>query len=193
MLTHIQTLPTLHTLRLCNRFGHGRFKDFPVELVKMIEGHVASSVREKLAERSVVASRCFRNDCSLIDHADRETLTDLYRKGVESLQPDDYSPPRTPNDEQLMDLYRDDVESFRRDDHTDTPNDEQLTRTLMSYYKPFARTGIDEHEVHQLNRIAWPTTIGGIFSKANREMFLTNFGLDIWFSFVRLGGRYRQT
>jgi hypothetical protein len=166
MLTHIQTLPTLHTLRLCNRFGHGRFKDFPVELVKMIEGHVASSVREKLAERPVVASRCFRNDCSLIDHADRETL---------------------------MDLYRDDVESFRRDDHTDTPNDEQLIRTLMSYYKPFARTGIDEHEVHQLNRIAWPTTIGGIFSKANREMFLTKFGLDIWFSFVRLGGRYRQT
>jgi hypothetical protein len=165
MLTHIQTLPTLHTLRLCNRFGHGRFKDFPVELVKMIEGHVASSVREKLAERATVASRCFRNDCSLIDHADKEMLMDLYREGVEAFNLEHY--PRTPNDSQLM-------------------------RVLRDYYQPYPNTGIDEEEAHQHNRDSWLTTIGRIFSEASRAMFLTKFGLDIWFSFVRLDRRYRQ-
>jgi hypothetical protein len=124
MLAHIQTLPTLHTLRLCHRFGHGRFKDFPVELIKMIEGHVTSPVREKLAERSAVASRCFKNDCSLLDHADRELLMDLYREGIDSFQLDHY--PLTPTDEQLM-------------------------RVLGDYYQPYARNGIDEEDAHQRN------------------------------------------
>lgn len=39
MQTHVKALPMLHTLRLCHRFGRGRFTDFPVELIKMIEGY----------------------------------------------------------------------------------------------------------------------------------------------------------
>lgn len=56
MQTHIETLPTLHTLRLSNRFGHGHFHDFPVELVKIIEGYLVEPVREKVADELEAAS-----------------------------------------------------------------------------------------------------------------------------------------
>jgi hypothetical protein len=159
MLTHISTLPSLHTLRLCNRFGHGRFHDFPVELIKMVEGYVAKPVRERVATNLAVASRCFKNDCSLIDHADREMPLDLYREGVEAFELDYYS---------------------RK------PNDKQLLRVVREYYEPLAHTGIDEEEAHHRKRVLWPETVGRIFSPTNRAMFSKKFGLDIWFSFVRL-------
>lgn len=47
-------------------------------------------------------------------------------------------------------------------------------------------SSFDGKKGHNDNRSVWPLTVKKIFSEANRLMFVDRFGLDIWFSFVRL-------
>jgi hypothetical protein len=163
MQTHIEVLPTVNTLRLCNRFGHGRFTDFPVELIKMIEGYLIKPIREKVAQDLAAASRCFENDCSLIDHVDRETLLDMYHQTLDEFHMT--HPPR--------ELPR-------------KPNDEQLICLRREYYEMGFEAATEEYTAHHRKRALWPTISENIFSKANQAMFLERFGLDMWVSFVRL-------
>jgi hypothetical protein len=153
----------LHTLRLCHRFGQGRFTDFPVELVKMIEGYAVEPVRKKVSKDLEVASRCFRRQCSLLDHADRRELMKIYIGwvGKDMLRPGQSS---EPSDAELLDL---------------------VEEVAMCGYSPYLEE-LDEEPEHEENRDLWPSTVEEIFSKSNRSLFKERFGLDIWYSFVRL-------
>ncbi|GAB7327907.1 hypothetical protein MBLNU13_g11690t2 [Cladosporium sp. NU13] len=102
MQTHIEALPTLQALRLCHRFGQGRFKDFPLELVKMIEGYVIEPVREKVAKDLEVASRCFKDECSILDRASRADLLWFYNKWVDETNTRHQEYFHDPTDAELM-------------------------------------------------------------------------------------------
>ena len=156
----IDARPTLHALRLCNRFGHGRFSDFPVELVQMIEGFIIKEVHEEVTKELKVASRCFKNKCSILDHTDRSTLLEIYAECATTFLPRDF-------------VY-----------FPDDPDDEQLVDALEDSYE--ALGGHEEVEAHQTNRSNWAELVGGIFSQSNRREFQKCFGLDIWSSFVSL-------
>jgi len=162
--THVEALPTLHALRLCHRFGHGRFKDLPIELVKMIEGYVVEPVRKKVAKDLEAASRCFRNACSILDHASRADLLWFYNKWVDETV------------ERHPEYY---------DDPTDAELEECLT-TGVRHYDPPDLQDLHEEAAHDRNRKKWPSLMEQIFSERNRWMFQQRFGLDIWHSFARL-------
>jgi len=101
MMAHIEVLPTINVLRLCNRFGHGRFSDFPVELVHTIEESFVEQVHGRVTEELAVASRCFKNKCSILDHADRGRLLKMDATyATSSCRWMDF--PDDPNDEQLV-------------------------------------------------------------------------------------------
>lgn len=161
----IDARPTLHALRLCNRFGHGSFSDCPVELIQMIEGFIIKEVHEEVTKELEVASRCFKNKCSIVDHADRSRLLKLYAKCATFL-PRDF------------------------EDFPDDPNDEQLVQVLKdNFWYTFSSPVLEdyeEEEAHQTNRFNWPKLVGGIFSQSNRREYQKRFGLDIWSSFVSL-------
>lgn len=124
----------------------------------MIEGYIVEPVRKKLAEDLAGDSRCFKNDCSLLDHVDRDTLVEMYHERAE-----------------FMEMRR----------YDDEPDDEELLYVMDGDFESF-EDARDQEEVHQENRLRWPATIRRIFSKTNREMFSNRFGLDIWFSSVVL-------
>lgn len=168
MQTHIDALPTLQALRLCHRFGDGRFKDFPVELVKMIEGYVVEPLREKLAKDLEVASRCFKNECSILDHASRADLLWFYEKWV----------------------YE---SNTRHPEYFQDPTDAESVECLETGigYDPPDLHGLNEEAAHERNREKWPRLMGQIFSERNRWMFRKRFGLDIWHSFIRLPYNHR--
>jgi hypothetical protein len=133
----------------------------------MIERYYVEPVHQKVADDLYKASGCFRNECSLSHHAEREVLLRLYREGMRA-SPLDHFP--------------------------DEPDGWQLERFLYKYCDPTYNPAIDEPGVHQHKRALWPPKIKSIFSKANRAMFLDRFGLDIWFSFVCLAdnGTYEE-
>jgi hypothetical protein len=78
METHVQFLPALEMMHWCLRFGQGRYKNLPVELVRMIAPYVSKPLRERVAQKLAVASCCFKNECSIFDHADRTRLLQMY-------------------------------------------------------------------------------------------------------------------
>jgi len=129
----------------------------------MIEGYAVDPVRREVAKELEAASRCFRRECSLLDHADRGKLMEIYNGWVDR---DMFSPAKSskPSDEELLDRLLD-VAICR-----DSPYLEEL----------------DESPKHEKNRIEWPLTVGEIFSESNRTLFRERFGLDIWYSFARL-------
>lgn len=132
----------------------------------MIEGFFVKQVRGNVTEELAVASRCFKNECSILDHADRSTLLEIYAERATNphlSRSGDF--PDNPSDEQL-------VEGLERgqDDYSLTP--------ALEYY--------EEEEAHQENRSKWPELVGEIFSQSNRQAFQRRFGLDIWSSFVSL-------
>lgn len=158
MMAHIEALPTINVLRLCNRFGHGRFSDFPVELVHTIEESFVEQVHGRVTEELAVASRCFKNKCSILDHADRGRLLKMDATYATS--------------------------SCRWMDFPDDPNDEQLVEALEEIHDDDCFVGQklewhEEEEAHQWNRSDWPQLIEGIFSKSNRRAFQRRFGLDL--------------
>ena len=130
----------------------------------MIEGYIIKEVREEATKELEVASRCFKNECSILDHADRSRLLKLYAKCATTFFPRDF------------------------EDFPDDPNDEQLVQALdYSYRYPFSSPLLEYHEEEealQTNRFNWPKLVGGIFSQSNRREFQKRFGLDIWSSFV---------
>jgi hypothetical protein len=63
------------------------------------------------------------------------------------------------------------------------PTDAQLEDVFQ--HESFAKL-INVRATHEKNKTAWVRTIRRIFNKTHRSMFQRRFGLDIWFSFVRL-------
>ena len=131
----------------------------------MIEAHVVKSAHKKVAKDLHAASQCFRNECSLLNHEDRDTLLQRYHEG------------------------RDDSSLELQENLPEDPDDDLLVEILDDTL-PY----LDDEEAHQTNRSRWPLIIHGIFSPSNRQMFQRRFGLDIWFSFVSLpnDGRFSE-
>lgn len=172
--TQIEALPTIRTLRLCHRFGHGRFKYIPVELVKTIEGYVVQPMRKEVAKDLERASRCFKKTCSVVDHEDRDVLIqvcDDWRRDLNIFigiphDSDGIDVPSNPSDAELLKDLKD-IAAIN-----DTPE----------------LHDVDETVNHEAKRSEWPDAINKIFSEKNRSMFRDRFGLDIWHSFARLHG-----
>lgn len=64
---YIQSLPTIATLRLCNRYGKGPacfVNRLPTELIDLIEGHVRVASRESAYEEFQEQTRCDRKTCA---------------------------------------------------------------------------------------------------------------------------------
>jgi hypothetical protein len=169
MQAYGKALPMLHTLRLCHRFGHGRFAKFPVELVKMIEAHAVEPVRREVTKELDAASRCFKRTCSLLDHADRGELMKIYNRWVDKdmLLPGESN---RPSDSELLDL---------------------VEEVAMRRQSPYLEELKEEPE-HEVNRAMWPLTVEKIFSETTRSLFKDRFDLDIWYSFVRLPHHHRS-
>lgn len=139
----------------------------------MIERFIIKEVHEEVTKELEVASRCFENECSIIDHADRSTLLEMYAKRVTTFLPRD------------------------SEDFPDDPDDEQLVQVLEDGYgDPFPRPVLEYHEeeqAHRTNRFNWLELVRGLFTQSNRRTFQKRFGLDIWSSFVSSpygGGRF---
>ena len=132
----------------------------------MIEGFFIKQVHEEVTRKLEAASRCFKNECSILDHADHSTLLERYAECATTL--------------------------FLRgsEDFPDDPNDEQLIQAFEYFHGYYFMTPVLEHweeeEAHQTNRSNWPELVEGIFSQNNRQAFQERFGLDIWSSFVSL-------
>lgn len=79
---YVDTLPTITTLRLCNRFGTGNdchVNRLPVELVNLIEEHIVGQEREAALETYSKALRCCEGRCEqLSDHITQEELYEEY-------------------------------------------------------------------------------------------------------------------
>jgi hypothetical protein len=143
-----------------------------VELVRMIEGYLVAPLRAKATEELVAASRCFKNECSMLDHVDRDTLLEIYDDWVIGTD-------------------------TRHPEYFDNPDDKQLVSVLRHghrKYPPPELEYLEEEETHEANRHRWPRAMKDAFSESNRSMFQKRFGLDIWYSFVRLpcNGRYDE-
>lgn len=163
MQTYVETLPALNMLRLCLRFGKGDFKkNLPIELIEKIAPYVAKPVREKVTKDFADACRCFRNTCSILDHADRDTLLRAYANFV----------------------------GGAGTQHTESsdgdPSDEEIVDVLGSVKDTQLSEFFDEESAHRANEKAWSDTINKTFSDRNAAMFQKRFGLGIWLSFARL-------
>lgn len=145
----------LHTLRLCHRFGQGRFTDLPVELVKIIEGYAVEPVCRKASKDLEVTSRCFRRQCSLLDHADRLELMKIYNgwMGKDILWLGESS---EPSDAELLNL---------------------VSEVAMCGYSPYLEE-LDEGSEHEMKRIERPLAVDVSFSQSNRSLFKEHFDLD---------------
>jgi len=159
METHIEFLPSLEMMHWCLRFGQGQYKNLPLELVRMIVPYVVKPVRERAAQELAVASRCFKNECSVLDHADRQTLLQTYKVYMRGIDPE----------------HRE-VYSLQN------PTDADLKRAFEKM-EDFSKY-IDEKVGHHKNRVAWLRRMEEAFDPDHRAMFQRQFGLDIWYSFV---------
>lgn len=86
---YIATLPTIATLRLCNRFGTGNdchIKRLPVELVKLIEEYVVEPEREKAFSTWSQQHKCYEEQCTVYDHYS-ETREELHQRYHELIEP----------------------------------------------------------------------------------------------------------
>ena len=147
-------------LHWCAIRGEGPYPKLHVEVVKSVDTYLARPVREQVAQELVIASRCFENRCNFFDHMDWETLLQVYSACMEDTDSEDHAPfPATdPTDAQLEDAFQ---------------------------HESFAKL-VDDKLAHEKNKIAWVKTVRRISSTEHCAMFQRCFGLDIWFSFVRL-------
>lgn len=78
---YVETLLTITTLRLCNRFGtgdHCHVNKLPTELVELIEGHIVGPEREDALGTYSKALRCCEGTCEPIDHYTQEEMYEEY-------------------------------------------------------------------------------------------------------------------
>ena len=78
---YVATLPTITTLRLCNRFGTGNdchVNRLPVELVKLVEEQIVEPERERALLTWSRQHRCYEERCTLFDHYS-ETQEEVYQ------------------------------------------------------------------------------------------------------------------
>jgi hypothetical protein len=78
---YVDTLPTITTLRLCNRLGTGdayHVNRLAAELVKLIEEHIIELEREDTLKTYSKALRCCEGSCEPLDHFTQEELYDAY-------------------------------------------------------------------------------------------------------------------
>lgn len=78
---YVATLPTITTLRLCNRFGTGNnchVNRLPVELVKLVEELIVEPEREKALSTWSRQHRCYEDRCTLFEHYS-ETQEEVYQ------------------------------------------------------------------------------------------------------------------
>lgn len=156
-------LPGLKALRLCHRFGSGRFTDLPTELLDQIEGFVTGPVIDKYLEDWTKASRCFEGSCRIHDHVQRDDLIMLYRSHEEEIG-----------------LVLDSDENCEDLDIYDFDNMDFLT--MAHHWLDRLKMFVGSRSTTPISRIG--KTKSCISSP--RGLFDKHFGLDIWFSFVTL-------
>lgn len=81
---YVNTLPAIHTLRLCNRFGIGAaINKLPTELVNQIQDHIIKSAREEALREWSEQFQCWEVQCRGVNgNFTREELSELHRGTV---------------------------------------------------------------------------------------------------------------
>lgn len=164
---YVDALPTLTTLRLCNRYGKGDrvfISKLPIELVKLVEHHLVQPIRERHCVCWRRDLKCFELKCDMLDHLSFDDKLDIYFEMI-----DYYGPPTD-------------------DDAWEDPSEETVDRVLSRHSFP----GYDDcWEGHYDRRGGWLDRVGrdrsglNIFEK-HKSLISAHFGVDIWRSNVRL-------
>ncbi|KAK5723808.1 hypothetical protein LTR15_005508 [Elasticomyces elasticus] len=171
---YINLLPTLHTLRLCNRFGTGdnaHIKRLPVEIVAEIESYLIERERYNAEPEWFSHHFCFAGLCEPLDHyygdAELVSLHSHYieKCGIEGVEK---------AVGQLDEEQRAKLNQLLVDDYT-------LREEIIP--------GIDNWRMHHdWAKSEWTDLVGepggsdrGFFTK-NAELMRTHFGLNAWLS-----------
>lgn len=81
---YINLLPTISTLRLCNRHGkgdHAIITQLPMELVDAIEGCLVDGTREELHQTWSTLFKCWEHRCTPKDHYIQQQLVHAFQTG----------------------------------------------------------------------------------------------------------------
>ena len=158
---YVTTLPVIYQLRLCNRFGKGPesyVTKLPVELVTKIESGILHAAKEEAVPRWDVALRCFEQRCTFEEHLIEQEKVDLYRKKHPEAA-NDMPPSGRELDEKLPDL---------------------------AWYGNVHRSHIHRMGTWEREWVGHPGTFNHAFINWHRELFRNHFGLDIWWTTIRL-------
>lgn len=187
---YVETLPTINTLRLCNRFGTGpdcHIIKLPIELVKSIEDLIIAPARKETVAKWERQSRCIELKCDkLDDHFSWEEQHKLYHQKM--AEPGIASP--------------DCFEGCRFAHTTDDDEAAQIREDLLEYI------GDDFLHKHDQTRVDWLEDVGResdihinnfvpsdkinlhqkreSFFCQHRSLLHSQFGIDVWSSTIVL-------
>lgn len=158
---YVNLLPTIHTLRLCNRYGKGehvRINTLPVELVTYIEELVTADERASKRAEWAIDFRCYQQLCEPIEHLTEEQLWSCRMKVLKG-EISKVSPGSGSIDHRVDDHLADEPDTFL--------------------------------DVHWDRSYSWQDRVGvrsaalrGVFT-THAGLIRQHFGLEVWVSHVR--------
>lgn len=189
---YARTLPTITTLRLCNRFGTGddcHISRLPVELVKLIEDHIIEPERKDALEIWSQTLKCGEGRCEPFKHYGDEDLYRFYHSTYGCLN--DGCKTDHPQINNLDECYHyecvgDKCPAWRYDRDSNSKIRKSLkelpdAQLLQSH----EYLGVDDRcDVWRIEFADLLDEDGTFFTK-KRELLKTHFGLSVWTAKLR--------
>lgn len=181
---YVATLPTITTLRLCNRFGTGNdchVSRLPVELVKLVEELIVEPEREKALSTWSRQHRCYEERCTPFDHFSetKEEVYQIYHARYGCVDDKDCGV-----DEHFFcghgKCEGNQCPAWKFDDESDYAVVEQIGRD--DGLPEFEDVCYDQAEEWQQNIGTFAGHSGGIF-KEQHELLKAHFGVIVWLSY----------
>ena len=181
-------LPTLYTVRLCNRYGKGpnaHITKLPVEMVHHIEAFLVQAKRATVLPQWVQDFRCWTGKCKLIDHLDDAAILELYNERKR-----DWTPGSLEFDEE--DEERDEESAFYRAYNKMITPDKVVTPSIRECIADMTDSWADEGEYDPCvgqdrwrARVGQPTSLERGKFDQYRVILQRDFGLDVWVNHVQ--------
>lgn len=170
-----ELLPTIYTVRLCNRYGTGpkaHITKLPVEMIYHIESFLIQAKRAKLLPGWVADFGCWRDKCHPIDHMSDAAILEIYNQSTEGMSED-------------FDIE----EGFlvRCEASEVTPSIREYVTDEVAQWSDEGEWGNCAGRTRWRERVGHPPATGrGSFDKF-AVILRKDFGLDVWISHTQEG------
>lgn len=202
MEAYNEVLPTINTLRLCNRFGrgdHAIISKLPIELLSEIELYIIEDTRAECRKEWSALYSCWRNKCLPTDHFTKNECVRLFSRLVQTKEERHATKLKKDSTLSLEDLgslnnelyYHEhdeesDDEPSNFGSHSGDESDSEGRYNFLSDSRSFRKR-------HEDCKDDWDTNIWSLMKPPYAEVMKRHFGLGVYASHTQVTDERKDT